>query len=173
MTTEEMCERLQQTLKPGRYRHTLRVADTAVSLAENYGYPADRAFLAGLLHDCGKSDGDALTHAGIGARLARDVYGVDDPEILSAIACHTTGRPEMTLLEKIIFTADYIEPGRDKAPRLDFLRMRAYEDLDDTILCILEDTLSYLKEKGTEIDERSLQTYTYYYKRKYQREQSE
>ena len=162
MTEQQICDKLQTVLKPGRYRHTLGVADTAQRLAAAWNISTDKARLAGLLHDCGKEAGDALSHGPIGAKLARTEYGVEDEEILSAIACHTTGKPDMSTLDKIIFIADYIEPGRDQAPHLDELRTLAYQDLDRTLLRILEDTFDYLKASGKDIDSRSLDTYHYY-----------
>ena len=162
MTEEQICEKLQQVLKPGRYRHTLGVADTAERMATVWHVSPAQARLAGLLHDCGKEAGDALSHGPIGARLACTDYGITDEEILSAIACHPTGKPHMSTLDKIIFIAEYIEPGRDQAPHLDELRKLAYEDLDLTLLKILKDTLDYLKASGKEIDTRSLDTYHYY-----------
>lgn len=165
LSEERIKEKLSGILKPSRYRHTLNVAKTAELLAE-HTRAADpgQARLAGLLHDCGKAEGSALSHAPLGAVIARDEYGITDPEILQAIRWHTTGRPGMTELEKIIFIADYIEPGRDRAPRLSELRKLAYEDLDKTIVCILEDTLSYLRNCGASIDEMSVRTYNYYLK---------
>lgn len=169
MSEQEICGRLQHVLKPSRYQHTLGVEETAVRLAETYGADAQRARLAGLLHDCGKEAGDALGHAAAGAVLAEQEYGITDPEILSAIRYHTTGKPDMSLLEKIIFVADYIEPGRSQAPRLSELRELAFQDLDQTIVEILEDTFAYLNGKQIPIDERSRQTYQYYIERKEQR----
>ncbi|WP_434309002.1 bis(5'-nucleosyl)-tetraphosphatase (symmetrical) YqeK [Hominifimenecus sp. rT4P-3] len=166
MNEQEICQKLQHVLKPERYQHTLGVADTAVCLAKVYGASPIQARLAGLLHDCGKEAGDALGHAAAGAWLAETEYGITDSEILSAIRFHTTGKPAMSLLEKIIFVADYIEPGRDRAPRLLELRKLAYQDLDQTVLLILEDTFAYLNQKQIPIDERSQATYQYYLKRK-------
>lgn len=166
MNEQEICQKLQNVLKPERYQHTLGVADTAVHLAKAYGISSFQARLAGLLHDCGKEAGDALGHAAAGAWLAETEYGITDSEILSAIRFHTTGKPAMSLLEKIIFVADYIEPGRDRAPRLLELRKLAYQDLDQTILYILEDTFAYLNQKQIPIDERSQKTYQYYVERK-------
>lgn len=164
MSEREICEQLQRTLKPGRYRHTLGVAETAARLAEAYGADPKRARLAGLLHDCGKEAGDALGHAAAGAALAEQKYGVTDPEVLAAVRYHTTGRPAMSLLEKIIFVADYIEPGRNQAPRLEELRTLAFRDLDQTIIDILEDTFAYLNGKQIPVDGRSRETYQYYIK---------
>ena len=160
---EEIRHSLKRRLKPSRYRHTLGVMETAEKMAEHYGtVDPDRARLAGLLHDCGKNEGSALTHGPIGAEIARDEYGVTDEGILNAIRWHTTGRPGMTELEKIIFIADYIEPGRDRAPHLKVLRELAFQDMDKTIVRILEDTLSYLRENGIPIDGQSEDTYNYY-----------
>ena len=165
LTAEAALKRLRTVLKPSRVNHTIGVAETARRLAEHYGtVDPERAYLAGILHDCGKNRGTALTHGPVGAVIAREEYGIQDEEILSAIRFHTTGRPAMTDLEKIIFTADYIEPGRDRAPRLEELRKMAFCDLDKTIVCILADTLSYLRDSGADIDESSLQTYNYYKK---------
>jgi predicted HD superfamily hydrolase involved in NAD metabolism len=77
---------------------------------------------------------------------------VDDPEILSAIRWHTTGRGDMTLLEKIVFTADYIEPNRFKASNLPEIRRLAFEDLSYCVYRISEDTLSYLRNRGIPVD---------------------
>ena len=166
MTEQEICSKLKTVLKPKRYQHTLGVAETAVRLAEYYGASVQKARLAGLLHDCGKEASDALGHAEVGAQLAETVYGVTDPEILSAIRCHTTGKPGMSLLDKILFVADYIEPGREQAPELPRLRQLAFQDLDQTVLEILEETLAYLKESGVVIDPRTQETCDYYSKRK-------
>ena len=137
MEIQEIEEILQQKQNPHRYRHTIGVRYTSICLAMRYGEDLTKASYAGLLHDCAKhmsgekllekcrshhlpvSDMEAknpfLLHGRVGAWLAGHRYGVEDPEILSAIEWHTTGKPDMTLLEKIVFTADYIEPGRDQA----------------------------------------------------------
>jgi len=159
---EQVSSRLQKELTSHRYAHTLGVADTAVKLAEHYHLDKERAYLAGLLHDCGKPYGSALGHAGIGAKLAEFYYGVRDPEILSAIACHTVGKPDMTMLEKVIFIADMIEPGRDRAESLPELRKLAYEDLDRCVFRILETVHEYLAENGISIDDTSKRVYNYY-----------
>ena len=105
-----------------------------------------------------------LLHGKAGACLARDKFGVEDEELLDAIRYHTTGRPEMTLLEKIVFVADYIEPNRKKADNLTELRRLAFEDLDETVLQILEQTLDYLEKTGKEIDRHTIMTRDYYKK---------
>ena len=123
-----------------RYEHTLGVSYTCMALAMRYSANLDQAEMAGLLHDCAKRYDDAtiickcqehgieltegelrapaVIHAKLGAWMAEHKYGITDPEVLSAIACHTTGKPAMSLLDKILYVADYIEPRRDKAPNL-------------------------------------------------------
>jgi predicted HD superfamily hydrolase involved in NAD metabolism len=149
-----------------------------------YGADVEKAEIAGLLHDCAKcmdlkkmiricekaglsvSDiersSGALLHSKAGAVLARDKYGVNDEDVLNAIRYHTTGRPGMSLLEKIVFVADYIEPGRDTAPNLPIVRKLAYESIDDCVLQILKDTLHYLADTGESTDPMTQKTYDYY-----------
>lgn len=167
-----------------RYEHTLGVAYTAANLAVCHGEDTDNALIAGMLHDCAKCLSDeklltickkqnlpvsreeqnkpSLLHAKVGSYLARKKYLVTDQNILNAIHNHTTGRPGMSLLEKIIFIADYIEPGRRQAPHLEQIRRAAFSDLDQAMLMILEDTLSYLQETGSVIDQTTQETYDYY-----------
>ena len=177
-------ERLSQQLNAHRYEHTLGVAETARRLAGIHGADAKKAYLTGLLHDCAKcySDDELLAlceendievteaekkapyllHAKYGAWLAEHVYQVKDKEVCAAIASHTTGKPEMNLLEKIIFVADYLEPGRTKAPHLKVLRKLVETDMELTIVCILQDTLNYLRNTGAAIDPMTEMTYHYY-----------
>ena len=104
-----------------------------------------------------------LLHAKLGAYIAKTKYNVADPEILSAITYHTTGKPEMTMLEKIVYIADYIEPARNKAPRLAEIRKLAFEDLDECMYEILKDTLEYLEEDSADdIEPTSREAYIYY-----------
>lgn len=93
-----------------------------------------------------------LLHAKLGAYVAKAKYDVTDENILSAITWHTTGKPEMTLLEKIVYIADYIEPKRDKAPNLAIVRKLAFQNLDECMYKILGDTLAYLEENPKDID---------------------
>ena len=185
--TEELLEirkDLAEKLKKERFEHTIGVMYTAASLAMCYGADIQKALTAGLLHDCGKYcsakeqiklcrkydiqlteselEMPALVHAKLGAYLARHKYKVKDQEILDAITWHTTGRPGMTLLEKIIYIADYIEPNRNKAPKLPMLRKLAFEDLDQCLFIILENTIEFLQGTSLAIDELTLETYEYY-----------
>lgn len=167
-----------------RYEHTLGVAYTAACLASLYGVDVRKALRAGLLHDCAKCidsvnmislckefdveiseielRNPSLLHAKLGARLAKQRYHETDEDVLNAIANHTTGRANMSMLEKIVFVADYIEPGRDKAKDLQELRRMAFSDIDRAIVKILRDTLSYLERKGEEIDPATEATLAYY-----------
>lgn len=180
----EIMEQLESRLKPGRYRHTIGVMETAANLAMAYHMPVDKLRLAGLLHDCAKSyDNDRLLmlcekyslpvtkaenksphllHAKVGAYLAEHEYNISDPDILDAIRYHTTGTEDMSLTAQIVFVADYIEPNRNRASRLSEIRQMAYSDLDVCTLMILEDTISYLKERSQPMDEATIATYNYY-----------
>lgn len=184
----EIEKKLVKKLKPSRYTHTIGVAYTAASLAMAHGFPMDLAFIAGLLHDCAKymspdelhdfcvkknipispaeEKSPQLLHAKAGAYLAEHEYGIKDPEILHAITVHTTGMPGMSLLDEILFTADYIEPNRDKAKRLTEIRQCAFMDFHLAIQMILSDTIDYLKQTGKDIDETTYKTYEYYKEKK-------
>lgn len=175
---------LAKKLNASRYEHTISVSYTCMALAMRYGCDLDKAELAGLLHDCAKyyNDGTlikkcekqklllsedekkapAVLHAKYGAWVAEQKYGISDPDILGAIRWHTTGKPEMTLLEKIVFTADYIEPRREKAADLPLVRPLAYCDLDECVYQILKDTLDYLGEKGGNVNPMTNEAYEYY-----------
>ena len=104
----------------------------------------------------------SLLHAKVGAYLAQSRYGVTVPDILNAIKYHTTGRPKMSKLEKILYIADYIEPGRKHVADLEQIRQVAYQDLDATMARILENTLAYLKTTDGQIDTMTEETYQYY-----------
>ena len=107
----------------------------------------------------------SLLHGKVGAFVAKNKYGITDEEILSAITWHTTGKDNMTDLEKIVFCADYIEPGRTKQPHLEELRSIALSDLDMLTFRILEDTVEYLKAKSLDcIDDNTITAYNFYKK---------
>lgn len=179
-------KQLKKELDKSRYRHTLGVMYTASCLAMRHGGDMDQALLAGLLHDCAKCiSGEKqihickkhgievrdverknpfLLHAKTGAFLAKEKYGVSDPAVLHAIEAHTTGVPQMGLLDKILFVADYIEPNRDKAPDLTFVRTLAFDNIDEAVARILHDTIHFLNQKRGAIDHRTKDTYEYYKK---------
>ena len=185
--TKHICACLQASLRPKRYLHTLGVSDTAANLAYCHGADGERARLAGLLHDCAKYYSDeemialcdryeialtdierknpALIHGKLGACLAKKRYGVKDSEIASAIRCHTTGKPDMTLLEKILYAADYIEPERhmDCAPYpLELVRKTCFQDLDRGVWMILTNTVTFLERSENETDPMTRETWEYY-----------
>lgn len=181
---------LKKHLTKDRYQHTLGVAYTAVAMAMRYNPNTGnsefikRAEIAGLLHDSAKCmDNDKklriceknnikispfearhpyLLHGKVGAHIARKKFGINDEDILQAITWHTTGRPEMSLLEKIIFIADYIEPSRNPVPELDEIRQLAFMDIDKTMEKILSNTLKFLEAKGNPIDIMTQTTYDSY-----------
>lgn len=177
-------EQLKEKLNAYRYEHVLGVAYMSVALAMRWGADIAQAELAGLLHDCAKymtvpqmlescrQYGIALTddelrapgviHAKLGAVMARAEYGVQDEAVLSAIRWHTTGRPDMSLLDKIVYVADYIEPGRRPLPRLDAYRKLAFTDLDRSLVEIMGSTLAYLERSGGFVDGASRIAYNYY-----------
>ena len=158
-------------LKHKRIPHVLGTEQEAIRLAERYGADVEKARVAALLHDCTKKlDMPAqlalckkygieldeleqkalkLLHAKTGAAIAKDVFGVDN-EIYSAIWYHTTGKADMTTLEKIIYLADYIEPSRD-FPGVDTLRKVCYEDLDRGLLLGLEMTIEEMTAMGNPV----------------------
>ncbi len=184
---EELKRKIKKTLDRDRYQHTLGVAYTAACLAMRYNADMEDAITAGLLHDCAKciptdekyrlcnkygielsefeKENPALIHAKLGSYLAKSKYGIKDPDILEAIRTHTTGEPGMSLMQKIIFTADFIEPRRDQAQNLTEIRNLAFTDIDKAVGKILFDTLNYLgKKKDSPIDPATRLTYEYYSK---------
>ncbi len=183
---QKMQKKLKSHLDKERYEHTLGVMYTAAAMAMCHGEDMEKALTAGLLHDCAKcipgdkklrlcgryhlsiSEAEAsnpsLLHAKLGAYLAAKKYHVRDRDILNAIASHTTGRPDMSTLEKIIYIADYMEPGRDELPNMAEVRRLAFHDLDGCLYRILKDSLAYLKTRDMTIDPMTEKTYGYYKK---------
>ena len=177
---------MEKELKPDRYEHTIGVAYTAASLAMAHGADVEKALIAGFLHDCAKSlshedqvkiceknniditdverRNHSLLHAKVGMYLARTQYDVYDTEILNAIRWHTTGREDMSLLEKIVYIADFIEPNRKPLENLEKIRKEAYEDIDKCMAHILHDSVVYLKTIDKEIDETTMNAYEFYKK---------
>lgn len=184
MELNEIKKKLSENLKESRYNHTVGVAYTAAAMAMAFGADIQKAFTAGMLHDCAKGyplerqkelcqrygipltkerrESPQLLHSALAPYIARDCYGNEDEEIASAIECHTTGKPGMTLLEKIVFIADYIEPGRKEIPGLSSVRQLAFSDMDQCLLGILESTMQYLESRNQTIDPKTKETYQYY-----------
>ncbi|MCR5458941.1 MAG: bis(5'-nucleosyl)-tetraphosphatase (symmetrical) YqeK [Acetatifactor sp.] len=183
---KKLTKAMEETQSGKRFQHTIGVSYTAAAMAMRFGTDVDLARLAGLLHDCAKNLEDEkllkicernalpvsdiesrnpyLLHGKVGAYLAKEKYEVTDDDVLNAISWHTTGRPCMSDLEKIIFIADYIEPNRKNAPNLQEVRRLAFEDLDKAMIRILKDTMDYLEGGEREIDPMTLKTYEYYSK---------
>ena len=185
-------EKLSKKLSVKRFDHTIGVSYTAAAMAMRYGLNVDRAAMSGLLHDCAKYMTDDeliekctkygiecsetelrngyLLHAKLGAYLSKEKYGIEDEEICSAVRYPTTGKPAMSVLEAIVFTADYIEPGRKVLPNFKLIRSMAFVDLDEAVYLILKNTLSYLNDEKEaeqsqkEIDKHSVEAYKYYKK---------
>ncbi|MBD9010511.1 MAG: HD domain-containing protein [Clostridiales bacterium] len=161
---------LENALSEKRFKHSLGVAEEAERLADKYGTDKKKAYLAGLVHDVAKEiDTDSarnmlkdrfgirvdpvtynvpkLLHAPLGACLAQTEFGIFDAEILDAVKYHTTAKADMSLLTKIIYMADYIEPNRD-FEGVEELRKQAYQDLDEAIITGLDYTISELLSDG-------------------------
>lgn len=179
MDIETIMVKLKCELDDKRYQHSVNVMETSTALAEHYGVDLNKARLAGILHDCGKNyKGDKarsyiqkigycadkiewsqtrLLHGIIGEYLARIVYGVTDEDVLNAIRWHTTGRPGMTTLEKIIYVADYIEPLRN-FEGIEAARRAAYENLDRCVVACADSTVRYILDKGALLHEKTVET---------------
>jgi predicted HD superfamily hydrolase involved in NAD metabolism len=164
----EMYDYLQAKLQGKRFRHSLGVSETAVKLAIKYGVNIESARIAGLVHDCGKNMSDeqlievakehevqvdeihfrnpSLLHGVVGSIIAREVMGIHDEDIINAICYHTTGRKNMSILEKIIFIADYTEPLR-QCEGVEELRNLSMKNLDASVLKCLENTIKYIVDQ--------------------------
>ena len=184
--SQKLRKELEKELKPDRFDHTMGVAYTAASMAFVHGADVEKALIAGFLHDCAKcmsheeqikvceknnieiSDVErrnhSLLHAKVGMYLARTKYDIYDTDILNAIRWHTTGRENMSLLEKIIYIADFIEPNRKPLENLTAIRKEAFEDIDKCLAHILHDSVIYLRTIGKETDDATMEAYEFYKK---------
>lgn len=182
-TTDKIIDYLKQNLSEKRFAHTMGVAETAKSLAKVWGEDCSRAFVAGLVHDCAKEipfdetvrllrengyepDEDELLapgilHAPLGAIVAKDEFGIEDAEILDAVRFHTTGRPAMSTLEKIIYIADFTEPGR-KYPEAEEVRKLAVKDLDKAVLLEADFVIKFTVDRGKTIHPATIIARNYY-----------
>lgn len=185
-TFAELDAEMAHILPRKRYLHSVAVAHLAAAYAVSLGLQPERALIAGILHDCAKAYSDEqlvvdcdkyaisvteverrngfLLHGKLGAFYARTRYYLTDEEILSAISYHTTGRPGMTDLEKVVFLADYLEPFRTQPtePPLNKIRRIAFEDIDKAIYLALKNTLRYLASTGQETDMTTAETFKEY-----------
>ncbi|MGI8316075.1 bis(5'-nucleosyl)-tetraphosphatase (symmetrical) YqeK [Halobacillus mangrovi] len=168
LNREKALEFVKPYLKQKRYEHTIRVTDQAVELAERFGADVWKTEIAAALHDYAKYKPlvemkrwileerrlpkdlldyhHELWHGPVGALMLEKEIGLNDEEVKSAIQCHTTGKKHMTVLDKVVFLADYIEPGRD-FPGVEEVRNEAKENLDDACAMALKNTIHFLVDK--------------------------
>ncbi|WP_110111410.1 bis(5'-nucleosyl)-tetraphosphatase (symmetrical) YqeK [Bacillus sp. CGMCC 1.16541] len=179
MNRDEALKVVKEQLTDHRYQHTIGVMETAITLAERYGADAKKAELAAIFHDYAKFRpkeemrkiivsqkmepslllyNTELWHAPVGTYLVQQEVGITDKEVLDAIKYHTSGRPDMTLLEKIIYVADYIEPGRH-FPGVDEVRELAKQDLDTALIQSLKNTIVFLLKKNQAVYPDTMKTY--------------
>jgi nicotinate-nucleotide adenylyltransferase len=181
---EKIKQDLSQSLSAGRYKHTIGVAETAKNLALQLGADPNKAELAGWLHDLAKEYkasklleeaqrlqikldevdylSPALLHARVGALLAKETYSISDEEVLLAIAQHTLGRPNMNLLEKIVFLADIIEPGRPREWSQPILEELETKGLNAAVIKSCQSTINEVTQKNLPLHPLTVQTYNFY-----------
>ncbi len=178
----DLLARLEQVMSQRRLQHILGVEQTARALALTHGYDPERAGLAALLHDYAKELpdqafldlidehqldpdlkdwGNNVWHGIVGIYQLQKDLGITDPEILRAIEVHTVGSAEMSLLDKIVYMADYIEPGRD-FPGVETARELANSDLNQAVAYATARTISHLASRGVPIYPQTLETYNAY-----------
>lgn len=178
MNQERITAELKKALDEKRFKHILGVRDTAVEMAIRFDADVEQAALAALLHDCAKNlsfeelfsvaqeaelalmeidrQVPELLHGPVGAVLASNRYEVKDEVILEAIRSHTLGSTNMSVLDKIIYIADMIEPGRDY-PAVASLREVARKDLDEALLACFDQALHYVINNGFLIHPRTIE----------------
>lgn len=178
----QILEYIKENLKESRYIHTLGVAQSAIELAKINNVNQDRVEVAALIHDCAKNmpvdemyrileennyeidevmkASPQLLHGKVGAIIGNTIMGIEDEEILSAVEFHTTGKKDMTTIEKIIYIADYIEPNRNY-PGIEFLRKTTFEDLNEGVLQGLSNTITYVVKNGLLIHPLSVEARNY------------
>lgn len=175
-------EALKKEINEQRYRHSIRVMDTCEQLARCHQENIYKAMLAGLLHDCARDRNEetlrdllahnqvkvsqweilqpVLLHAKAAGILAKELFGITDEAVLNAMVWHTTGKENMTILEKIVFLADCIEPGRS-FPGVDEIRMMAYNNLDQAVLMALKNSISYIVSQEGIVHPDTLNAYNW------------
>ena len=146
-------EVIRGRLKATRLAHTYGVVETAVGMAEKFGADPRKARTCALFHDAFREVGN-LAHGAVAADYMEEEFSITDEDMLNAVRFHTTGRKGMTVLEKILFLADAIEPNRNY-PGVDDLRAMAEYDLDKACLMSLTRTIEYVKSQGQELDPRT------------------
>lgn len=173
---------VKSRLSEKRWTHTKNVKKMAVKLAKRWGADPEKAAMAAILHDSAKelpkqellqifADNAIIAenaparpspvwHGIAAAILAQTQWGITDPEILSAIRCHTTGKADMSLLDKIIYLADMTSAERDW-PGVDELRKLEMQDLDRALCDALKRSIDFVEEKGGTLDPESVAAYEY------------
>lgn len=179
MSIDEIKGKLQQTLSTKRFTHSIMVMEAAVQLAHKYGGDVEKAALSGLIHDCAKELAPEVTfdlchkhgivvdeimrkqpkllHGMVGSYFARDMFEVNCPDVLSAVADHTMGRPGMDKLACIVFVADYIEATRD-FPGVDEIREAAQQSLEMAILTGIDRSIAGILDKRELLHPRTVET---------------
>ncbi|KAB8127283.1 HD domain-containing protein [Gracilibacillus oryzae] len=179
MEREKALAIVEKQLKKKRYEHTVRVMETAIKLAEHYGADVKKAEQAAIFHDYAKyrdveemrrwvisenlpqdllEYGDELLHGPVGSFMIEREVGIKDAEIQSAVYYHTTGKRHMSLLDKIIYIADYIEPGR-KTPGVEDIRAIVYDDIDQACWMAAQHTVLFLMEHEQPVYPDTFQLY--------------
>lgn len=175
----DLIEKIKAQLSDQRFQHVLRVEQTAIALATHYDADVERASIAGLVHDYAKQRPDAeyrqliqqekfdpdllnygngIWHGVVGAYLIEKELQIHDSAILNAVRRHTIGAPEMTVLDQILFVADFIEPGRD-FPGVAAARQAAYESLAAGVRYEVANTLQFLVKRQQKIYPKTIATY--------------
>lgn len=171
MNREQIIESVRAQMPERRWQHTAGVMATAIQLANRFGEDSERAELAAILHDVAKywaiermertirehrldemllSYDKELWHAEVGAWVAEREYGIMDAGVIDAIRYHTSGRKNMSKLEKVVCLADYMEPGRE-FPGVDHIRELSEQSLDHALIAGFDSTISFLLQKGKRI----------------------
>lgn len=184
MKHDKMLKKLKTMINDKRYQHSIGVMSECVKLAEHFGINPEKSVVAGILHDCAKAmkrqelldycrersavidaceeKRPELLHSKVGRMVAQEVFKIKNKEVLNAIENHTLGRPGMTMTEKIVFLADYIEPGRSFVG-VEEIRKRAYsENIDETILYCLDETIIDVLKRGEILHPKTVETRNWY-----------
>ncbi len=182
----DIIDYLKKRIDQKRLEHSINTSKEAVVLARIFGADEKKAQIAGLLHDVAKGkcrfglvniahdynikldefeiSNPELAHGKIGAQMVRKQLGIKDEQILSAIRWHTTGRAGMTMLEKVIYIADIIEPCR-KFEGVENIRKLAVKDIDKAVIMTLEYVMKFVHSKGLALHPKSIEAYKYYKKK--------
>jgi predicted HD superfamily hydrolase involved in NAD metabolism len=178
---EELRLEVKKLVSINRYNHIIGVSHIAVCLGMINGCNVVNTEIAALLHDCAKDlnneeyisrfqielsefeiKNPSLVHSKVGEAYAREIFNINNKDILNSIKYHTTGRPKMSKLEKIIYISDHIEPTRGNSITLSKIRKEAFRNIDKALILCLEDRLHYFKENNIDIDTITNETYDYY-----------